>query len=178
MTPYNANFARSDNVIRDNHGKPWTSTMERTLIDLFIQGTPMKEIAETLGRKGDSILTRLRHLNLVEGDSYTWEYHITPRGQQLVNKTAHLVDPSADIPQAPKEPTMNDTTKTIETKTFILGADAAQMSDAQIFSLIAKKEQEIEKLRSIKVASSKLAAAISALQDDVQHLAEFVDARP
>lgn len=176
MTPYDTSFARSDKEIRENHGKPWTADMERTLIDLFVQGTPLKEIAEAMGRKGDSITVRLCHLCLISGDSMTGHYHITPRGQQLIDRN------STFIHRPTKETTMNDiqtaNTKTIETKTFILGADAAQMSDAQIFSLIAKKETEIEKLRSIKVKSLKLTAAIEALQADVESLAEFVDTRP
>lgn len=172
MTPYDTSFARTDRMIRENHGLPWTLEMEDTLTRLFIKGASLKEMALTMERKGDSVLTRLCKLSLIERNPYDDEdYFITPHGQQLINDLNNYANLSEKF-------TMIDTNKTIEIKTFIQGVDATQMTDAQIFSLIAEKEQEIEKLRSIKVASSKLAAAISALQDDVQHLAEFVDSRP
>ena len=73
---------------------------------------------------------------------------------------------------------MNDNTPTIETKTFIQGEDASNMTDAQIFNRIAKLEDEIDKLSKIKNQPKKLQALIQTKQDDINKLIEFVDARP
>lgn len=69
------------------------------------------------------------------------------------------------------------TTKNIETKVLIAGIDAATMSDTDIFSKISKLEGEISKLTAIKAKSVKLAAAIAAIEDDVQKLVAYVDGR-
>ena len=69
------------------------------------------------------------------------------------------------------------TTKNIETKVLIAGIDAATMSDMDIFSKISKLEGEISKLTTIKAKSAKLAAAVSAIEDDVQKLVAYVDGR-
>ena len=65
----------------------------------------------------------------------------------------------------------------IETKTFINGIDASTLDDAAIFQRIAKLEQEIDKLRSIRAGSTKLVAAINKLEGGVADLVRYVDAR-
>ena len=56
-------------------------------------------------------------------------------------------------------------------------ADATDLSDKEIFVLIAKTEAEIDKMKAIKTPSKKLAAAIDKLQEDVVKLATYVDER-
>ena len=65
----------------------------------------------------------------------------------------------------------------IETKTFINGADASELSDNQIFQRIAKLEGEMDKLVGIRAKSVKKDAAIAALQSDIDALVAYVDAR-
>lgn len=65
----------------------------------------------------------------------------------------------------------------IETKTFINGIDAAQLTDDQIFQRIANIEKKIDALTAIRAKSTKIQAAIASLEADVQSLVAFVDAR-
>lgn len=65
----------------------------------------------------------------------------------------------------------------IETKTFINGRDAAALSDAEIFTQIAKLEDEARTLSEIQTPSEKLKARVTQLQADAVALAKYVDER-
>lgn len=65
----------------------------------------------------------------------------------------------------------------IETKVFIQGVDATQVTDSQIFSSIARIEQEIEALEKIQNKPETLKAKINSMWADVKALAEYVDTR-
>ena len=77
-----------------------------------------------------------------------------------------------------KEIDMNQNTTAIETKTYIFGQLAANVSDDQIFGQVAALEAQIEQLSKTKNKSKKLAAKIEALNADIKALNDFVDARP
>lgn len=51
-----------------NYGKRWTTDEQETLTDLFGSGTPLKEIARTLGRGENGIRRKLMSLGLLEED--------------------------------------------------------------------------------------------------------------
>lgn len=86
--------------------------------------------------------------------------------------TGRIVPPTPPLQTQPKEPIMK-----IETKTFINDQDASTYTDDQIFGEIQRAEKRIEELKAIKVQSGKLAKAIDDLQDYVNKLAAYVDAR-
>lgn len=65
----------------------------------------------------------------------------------------------------------------IETKTFINGTEAANMTDSQIFQRIAKLEGEIKALEDIKTKSVKKNEAIEALKADIKAMVDYVDNR-
>ena len=66
---------------------------------------------------------------------------------------------------------------TIETKTFIAGKDAKNMSDSEIFALIAELEADVDKLSSIRNKPKKLVASIEKTQAEIAKLVEYVDGR-
>lgn len=66
----------------------------------------------------------------------------------------------------------------IETKTYIFGQLAANVSDDQIFDQVANIEAQIEHLSKTQNKSNKLVAKIEALNADIKALNDFVDARP
>lgn len=154
---------------RENHGKPWATELLIKLRSDFNSGHSLPRMCIDFGRTADSILAKLCNLNLIREDRATGQYNYVD---------ASLI--GASNPQPQQEPTMNkiaDDAPTIENKTFIRGVDAALMSDAQIFSLMAKLELEAVQLRTIRTRSTKLDAAIKQLEDDVVALAAYVDAR-
>jgi hypothetical protein len=77
-----------------------------------------------------------------------------------------------------QEQDMSTSTPAIETKTYIYGNLAANVSDDQIFGQVAGLEQQIEQLSKAQNKSKKLEAKIAALQADIAALNDFVDARP
>lgn len=65
----------------------------------------------------------------------------------------------------------------IEHKTFILGIDAANMSDAEIFGVIAGKESELKELDKIANKPEKLKTVMAELQTGIEALVAYVDGR-
>lgn len=168
---FDASFARTDTVRRARHGRPWTVEEYGLLRKSFMQGHSLQQMCELLQRPADGTLNKLRHLRLIEFDGLRgcdYYYVALP-----INHPARLAPSTTELKK--EEPTMNK--NLIETKTFVNGVDATGMSDAEIFSLIAKTEAEIAKLEAIKTPSKKLAEAIGKLKTGVAELAEYVDDR-
>lgn len=167
---FDTSFARADTVRRARHGRPWTAEEYGLLRKSFMQGHSLQQMCELLQRPADGTLNKLRYLRLVEFDSRRCCdcYVALP-----INHPARLAHSTTELKK--EEPTMNK--NLIETKTFVNGIDASDMSDTEIFSLIAKTEAEIGKLEAIKTPSKKLAEAIAKLKTGVAELAEYVDNR-
>lgn len=57
---------------RPNSGKPWTAELDQSLINMFREHVPFPKICEWHGRTGNSIVSRLVHLNVATqiGHSY------------------------------------------------------------------------------------------------------------
>lgn len=150
---------------RDRHGMPWAKEEHDSLLYLWDNSTltPL-EICDQLERPLAGIIPKLRDAGRIWACTNTpnkWWHQ--PRNQRADQSTNH-------------ENTMSNT-PTIETKTFIAGQDAANMSDVQIFAKIASIEQQIDKLEQIKAKPRKLVAAIEAMRKDVDALCEYVDGR-
>ncbi len=64
---------------------------------------------------------------------------------------------------------------TITTKTFANGVDIATMADADVYSLIAEQEAEIEKLKAIKARPNKLVAEIAKREAGIVALVAYLD---
>ena len=66
---------------------------------------------------------------------------------------------------------------TIETKTFIEGIDAANLSDEQVFKKIASLESSIKAWGAIENKPQKLNALIEQTKADINALVSYVDGR-
>lgn len=159
---FDASFARRDSEIRSNHGRIWTPEHLARLDDLFHDGASLAEMCEELQRPADGTLKKLVQRRLLNLDSLTNTY------------TRRQTKPKA-LPTQPEEPTM--THATIETKTFIEGIDAANMSDEQIFKKIANLENSIKAWSAIENKPKKLDALIEQTKADIKALVAYVDGR-
>ncbi len=91
-------------------------------------------------------------------------------------KLSYQLEEILPLPEQ-KETTDMSHQKIIETKTYVNGADAANMTDEQIFSAIANVEAEINHLNGVQNKPQKLEAKIAAMQEDIKALVAFVDGR-
>lgn len=65
----------------------------------------------------------------------------------------------------------------IEIKTFINGADAKNLNDQALFTLIADEVKAIDELEALPVKSKKLAAHIAARRKQVDEVTKYLDDR-
>lgn len=180
--------AESFKATAHRFGKPWYAHEEETLALCFKAGMQIEDLCPRFGRDRDGVLRKLEKLGLIGSPyadgSYQYVYRYTCDFEPFSPTTAGVF--SRDVAVAisgstitlqnlTKETTMS--TPTIENKTFILGKDASQMSDGEIFNLIAKTEGELAKLKAITTKSSKLAAHIKKVEADLKALAAYLDGR-
>lgn len=173
---FNTSFAGTDKERRARHGLLWNHGDYRLLDNLFKRGEDLKAMCVALQRPADGVLSKLHALKYLSYDPVEscYYYAIEPDKTLVEFKTLAEFKTHSSQPQK-KEPAMNK--NLIESKVFVNGTDATDMSDAEIFRLIAKTEDEISKLKAIKTPSKKLSDAISKLEADVIKLAEYVDSR-
>jgi hypothetical protein len=168
---FDTSFGHNDNIIRARHGKIWTSVELHALKELYFMGSSLKEMAEKLQRPADGVISKLSYLRLVAFDVGTMKYYHVGKPTS-VQTTKEIYD------NLKEETTMSEKTPVIETKTFIAGADAATLSDGDIFRKIGQLEAQIETLNKIKAKPAKLLKVIADTQADIDKLVAFVDARP
>jgi len=165
---FDTSFARVDCSRRERHGQIWTDTDYANLVHMFNTGATLKQMAEALMRPADGVINKLAAKRLIEFDPGTLNYYVTRHATRGAESQPQPINST-------QEPAM--TAPTIETKTFIQGEDAANLSDAQIFAKISSLEGQITKLDAIKTKPKKLVKVIEDLQADIAKLVEFVDAR-
>ena len=146
-----------------NSGKRWDSEELAALRYNYNLGLDLTEICTRHKRPKSGVLNKLCELRLLRYNSAAYNYIVVAKPKN-VNKS-----------ETEKEIIMSDAN--IENKVFIQGKDATEMTDAQIFSLIAKLEGEQDELSQIKNKPKKLVAAIHALTLDIEMLVEYVDGR-
>lgn len=142
-------------------GQRWTQEDDDRLRNMVASGYSIVEMCQLLGRDTGGITGRFVNLGIAQLNDEGYYVQITNNEPNITTK----------------EKSMNNTTATIETKTFILGRDASTMTDVEIFNLIAKTEAELAKLRGISTKSAKLAAHIARVEHDLCQLAEYLDKR-
>lgn len=176
-------------------GKAWTKETRAQLVEHFIEGYAIHEIAEILGRTQYAIALQLADMKLIirEYKDNRNRWVLKPAEKVLAIANAYLTEqglaewdtihPNAccDLltktqPEI-KEQTMNANAPTIETKTFIAGVEAKDLSDDDIFKKIAQLEQLAESLSKIQNKPKKLAAKIDGIHADIKKLVEYVDGR-
>jgi hypothetical protein len=169
---FDSSFERDDNVESARHGKPWLDTEEQNLERLFRAGYQLKDLCEELQRPAAGTLIRLCRLGLLRKEEDTGQYRYR-------YYYASSVEKQLDV-QTQTQPTTQETkmaAPTIETKTFIAGKDAKNMSDSEIFALIAELEAGVDKLSSIRNKPKKLVDSIEKTQAYIAKLVEYVDGR-
>lgn len=165
---FDTSFVGVDKERRARHGMPWTSYEYDRLKDLFQKGSSLKTMCEAMQRPAEGVLAKLISCGHIVPDTDHYNRYNYAPASKVAFDDCHESTPV-------KEVTM--TKNLIESKVFVNGTDATDMSDAEIFRLIAKTEDEISKLKAIKTPSKKLSDAISKLEADVIKLAEYVDSR-
>lgn len=71
---FDTKWARTDTVKRLRHGMPWSDNELRNLRALYMNGTSLCGMAETLQRPADGVINKLNHLNLIKFCSATLRY--------------------------------------------------------------------------------------------------------
>ena len=146
-----------------NSGKRWDSEELAALRYNYNLGLDLTEICTRHKRPKSGVLNKLCELRILRYSSANYSYIVVakPKNDSQTETEKEIIMSNANI----------------ENKVFIQGKDATEMTDAQIFSLIAKLESEQDKLSQIKNKPKKLVAAIHALTLDIEMLVEYVDGR-
>lgn len=171
---FDSSFEGRDNVTRKRRGLPWLPIELSSLRELYQKGRSLQEMCERLERPAAGTLAKLVAVGCLRRETDYRSYRSTYYYQMPLAEDTAAVNEAINQ-TTEEEPTM--TAKLIENKVYINGTDATDLSDKEIFVLIAKTEAEIDKLKAIKTPSKKLAAAIDKLQGDVVKLATYVDER-
>lgn len=98
--------------------------------------------------------------------------------QALKEKEAHIQHTIAlisplQLDSIPKEPTAMN----IENQTLINGQNIKNLTDDQLFDLIADEEAKIKALRAIENKPQKLKDRLNKMQADIDHLIRLIDER-
>ena len=147
----------------ENSGKKWEVEELAALRENYNLGLSLHDMCVRHKRPKSGVLNKLCELRILRYSSANYSYIVVAKPKN-VNKV-----------ETEKETIMSNAN--IENKVFIQGKDATEMTDSQIFSLIAKLESEQDKLSQIKNKPKKLVAAIHALTLDIEMLVEYVDGR-
>ena len=157
----------------ERHGKPWIASELKDLCRWFMEGKSLQHIIQLSGRSAGGVLPKLREAHLIVSMPAVRPYY--PDYAYAVDIDEPTEQPITEV-QPIEEPTMT-TLANIENKVLIQGQDAANMSDDQIFDLIAKLEAQQARLNNIGTKPKKLTAKIEALSNDIALLVEYVDGR-
>ena len=119
-----------------NSGKRWDSEELTALRYNYNLGLDLTEICTRHKRPKSGVLNKLCELRILRYSSANYSYIVVakPKNVNKVETENEVIMSNANI----------------ENKVFIQGKDATEMTDAQIFSLIAKLESEQDKLSQIK----------------------------
>lgn len=150
------------------HGKLWYSEDYEKLEELFKKGCTLELIAKGMGRSVGSVIPKLRSMGFVQdigGEDFLYAIDICPQ--------------PIETPKFPEAFTQEQEimTKVIEGIILINGTNATELSDDQIFGLIAKLEDKATSLSNIAHKPKKLLAKIDEINADIIKLVEYVDAR-
>jgi hypothetical protein len=164
---------REKNLQPSNHGALWTPQQEHKLKSLFEMGRDLEGLCEAMGRTTDSLTCRLGKMGLITYDNTTNKYHYA----HIIN--AHRLTQPTPVSATQTQPTKEIimSAANIETKTFIGGVEASQLSDAQIFNQIHKLEVEVGRWEGIQNRPKKLDKLIAGIQKDIADLVKYVDGR-
>lgn len=117
-----------------NHGQIWTTPMKTELARDFYKMHDLHALCTRFGRTPDSIVAKLRDLNLlrysVENSTYLYNIPMT-------NKPDNQPD------NQPETKLENDMTQPLNNITFLFGNDIKKCSESDLISVINKCQNEI-----------------------------------
>ena len=154
----------------NRYGLPWSTAEREKLLEMYDARKTLKQICEALERPAAGVIAKLVEFKCIYLDRQAGTYDVyfrNPARPDIETQPPKLKAPTMATKAAP----------VIETKTFIGGIEAAELTDLQVFAEIGKLEDKIAKFKTIKTPSVKLNKLIAAMEIDVLALAKFVDAR-
>lgn len=186
---FDTSFAARDHVRRDRHGTIWNDVELNKLRQLSAKGMSLEAICKSLQRPADGVINKLRQTNMIATELspggypvYSFTRHILTFQNQTYLSEFEVI--STELPELPsttpeKEPIMDAKTTIIEvtTKTLVNGKDVKEMSDAEVYQLIADQEAEIARLEAIKAKPKKLVAEIGKRHEGIAALVTYLDSK-
>lgn len=164
--------------------------------DNFIRAWKNRSESRTRGAARSAIGSELWTYHSIQCASMEMKEDIRCYLNRLLNVDQKVGSPSTSLPElylprhtfiaddvsAPTPaPTLTKETTmyiiTITNQTLVNGTEIGTMSDSQLFSLIAKQEQEIEAMRKIQAKPKRLVVAIEARQKAIDDLVKLIDER-
>lgn len=120
----------------ENHGTTWTTAMKTDLARDFCKLYNLRALCIRYGRTPDSIVAKLRDLNLLtySVEDSTYRYNI-PVKQQPDNQ--------------PETQLENDMTQPLQNLTLIFGSDIKTMTEPQLIAAITKCTNEVNSFNTI-----------------------------
>lgn len=161
--------ASADNWDQSNAGTNWKPIEDTWLREWVNIGYRVDFIAAKLKRSRESILARLRLLSIVQRNSYTgaYKYVVDDKEEEIMNpdNTCKMASISTPVPPL------------LETRVYVNGRIASDMTDEEIFAAIRKAEVTIASYNDMVTKPEKLKAMLVKLQNDITELAKYVDQR-
>jgi hypothetical protein len=175
---FDASFVDRDHGhIWENYGNPWSKRELEQLVELYRKDLTLHQMCHALGRPASGVVAKLEQTRCIRKTNYGAAYGSRANYERckVAAPSTSTLPATSEAPAGAEETTMSE--KTIETRVLIQGQNAAEMSDKQIFSLIAKLEKEIKAMSEIERKPKKLVAAIDQIKADIDKLVEYVDSR-
>ena len=160
-----------------NRGKPWTIEATEALVDMFLAGHLLSELAQASGRTPGAVCGVLLKLNLIirRDPNYFGPYVYTSKAQKFRKEVEQPEEASIQLPE--EEYTMSNKSEPLTEMNLIFGQDAETLSDDELIEVIRKVENQITSLESIKAKSSKIAARVEALKEQLEKIVTILDNR-
>lgn len=202
---FNSQFADKDKVQRLRHGMPWTQDEYENLTSLYAHGATLKELCISLHRPPKGVLPKLRNLGLIEEVNGRYfrrepEDLMMPKQACQLIRAKHgthdfyaasgfyfdgcclsgdaLTNNTCQLTPLPKEETMKPVI-TVTTQTLVNGRNANDLTNSEIYNLIAEQEDAIKKLAGLEEPNrpTRLNVEIEARQAGIRALVDYLNSK-
>lgn len=160
-----------------NRGKPWTIEATEHLVDMFLTGHQLSELAEASGRTPGGVCGLLEKIQLIarREPGFYGPYVYTGKAQKFRKEVEQREE--APIQSSQEETTMSIKNEPLTEMNLIFGQYATTLSDDELIEAIRKVENQITSLESIKTKSSKIAARVETLKAQLEKIVTILDGR-
>lgn len=149
----------------DKAGSQWSREDDLKLRGLIAAGFTADAIAKQLSRTRVSILSRLMARSILKRNTMTGNYSFVEEESPTMN------------PDTACKSSTETNHPLIETRIYVNGRIAADMTDEQIFSAIRAAESKIVSYKDIVSKPEKLKALLAKMQEEITELVKYVDSR-